>query len=213
MSKETNRKVIDTTPQQCPAFVRVHTYNPARGEETKLVLQRYLLTKIETTINRDEALAIVQALVEHFEIMPKEVATAVLAAQMPKSEELPAIHFIIVYGPKGCGKTRNRDAIQKHYNAHKVLDMDSIYVGYDLSILRRGISDNSRVVLLTSLEGEELYKMRRKLGVEGIHAIQYSYAEFVHARQKTCEHDWHRIFTPDTRQEEHFLCTKCGAQK
>lgn len=74
MSKETNRRVIDTTPEQCPAFVRVHTYHPARGEETKLVLQRYLLTKIETTINRDEALAVVQALVEHFEIMPKEVA-------------------------------------------------------------------------------------------------------------------------------------------
>lgn len=79
MSKETNRKVIDTTPPpagkpELPAFVRIVGYERDGEPETKLMLQRYLLTKIETTINRDEAIALTQALVEHFEIMPKEVA-------------------------------------------------------------------------------------------------------------------------------------------
>jgi hypothetical protein len=91
MSKETVRKVIDTTPPPAgkpalPAFVKVATYHPANGEETKLILQRYLLTKIETIISREEALAITTALVEHFRFTPDETEAYLLACQKNKCE-------------------------------------------------------------------------------------------------------------------------------
>lgn len=74
MSKQTIVKVVDTVhprtgdPDNFPAYVKVSTYEPASGEETKLILQRFLLTKIETIINRDEALALTKALLQHFSI-------------------------------------------------------------------------------------------------------------------------------------------------
>jgi len=54
--------------QHLPGFVKCVTI-PAPGEpgvRTVLIMQRYLLTMIETTISREEAKALATALVSHF---------------------------------------------------------------------------------------------------------------------------------------------------
>lgn len=63
MSKETLIKVIDTTPKDFKAFVKLADIE---GRGTTLILQRYLNTHIETTIGRDECLALFKGLAEHF---------------------------------------------------------------------------------------------------------------------------------------------------
>lgn len=225
MSKETNRKVIDTIPpatgqeHNLPAFVRVHTYHPHDREETKLILQRYLLTKIETIINRDEALAVTQALVEHFRIMPKEIATG-LPLDEPEGHKDGKIHFIVVYGPARCGKTRHAGILKKHYGAAKVLEADSAYFGRELMGLRAELDENRTVVVLTNASQDELRKYTKRLGAGRDTISTESFRSVIHEIQGNCAHTWGRApgksYEKDgvtLNAQDVMVCCDCGAEK
>lgn len=59
-----------------PGFVRL-TNLPATeylAARTNLIMQRYLVTDIETSITREEAAVLVQAIVEHFDLAFEDIA-------------------------------------------------------------------------------------------------------------------------------------------
>lgn len=204
MSKETNRKVIDTTPNDLPAFVRL-TDIPNKG--TTLILQRYLLTKVETIINRDEALAVTQALVEHFRFMPKEVAGGLMQVE-------PAFRFFVVTGPQGCGKTCHKDIIQKHFNADMVIDDEANYMWSSLNEVSR--TKARRVVVLTHKNGKDLDHLSRGFGPK-VEVEIYRYRDVMRLIQNSCSHTWVRTAGAQNEsgacQVDFMKCSHCGAEK
>lgn len=207
MSKETNRRVIDTTPEQCPAFVRI----VGRPDlPATLILQRYLLTKIETTINRDEALALAQGLIEHFEIMPKEVAAGLPIGQVERRAVPSNITIVIVHGPKGCGKTRYRDLLKKHFHADLVSELASEAKMW--STLKQFSESNDRtMVLLTNRTGAQLDILASRFGTAEVIVVAFENA--IRGARKFCAHNWQRQVCADIHQPDYFVCTECGEQK
>lgn len=85
IGKQTNvrmpPKVVKSTDKviqmekSLPGFVKCTTLPPHGDQEvrTTLIMQRYLLTMIETNINRDEAVSLAKALVSHFGISVEDL--------------------------------------------------------------------------------------------------------------------------------------------
>lgn len=210
MSKETNRKVIDTTPVEhdLPAFVRIVCYERDGQPETKLMLQRYLLTKIDTVINRDEALALTQALTEHFQFMPREIATGLPAMLKGAADTSHSDTIILVRGPKGCGKTRYADALRAHYGANAVVE-DGSDLGVYLS--RLAPARARTILILTNREGSDLEKLKKSLG--RVEIVQIEFEDAIRGARTYCAHSWSRQLCPDIHQPDYCVCSKCGATK
>lgn len=203
MSKETVIKVIDTTAprsqrDELPAFVKVATYTPSTGEETKLILQRVLLTKIETIINRDEAVAICKGLLQHFTISVDDLQSNFHTS------------IILVDGPQGCGKTKHAERIMKHYSANEYLEGDEFGA---LETLVGLVGKAKCVVVMTNRTGEALYQMRVKMRQAGLHVVNNHFNDVMKAIQVECEHDWQRCPCPDIHQPDYLHCRKCDATK
>ena len=203
MSKETVIKVIDTTPprsqrDKLPAFVKVATYTPSTGEETKLILQRVLLTKIETIINRDEAVAICKGLLQHFTISVDDLQSNFHTS------------IILVDGPKGCGKTKHAERIMKHFSADEYLEGDEFG---SLETLVGLVGKSKCVVVMTNRTGEALYQMRVKMRQAGLHVVNNHFNDVMKAIQVECDHDWQRRPCPDIHQPDYLHCRKCDATK
>lgn len=204
MSKETVIKVIDTTPPRTgeennlPAFVKVATYHPHDREETKLILQRYLLTKIETIINRDEAIAVCKGLLQHFTISVDDLQSNFHTS------------IILVDGPQGCGKTKHADRIMKHFSADEYLEGDEFGA---LETLVGLVGKSKCVVVMTNRTGESLYQMRVKMRQAGLHVVSNHFNDVMKRIQAECDHDWQRRPCPDIHQPDYLHCRKCDATK
>lgn len=204
MSKETVIKVIDTTPPRTgeennlPAFVKVATYRPHDREETKLILQRYLLTKIETIINRDEAIAVCKGLLQHFTISVDDLQSNFHTS------------IILVDGPKGCGKTKHAERIMQHYSADQYIEGDDFGA---LETLVGLVGKSKCVVVLTNRSGESLHQMRMKMRQAGLYVVSNHFMDTMKAIQVECDHDWQRRCCPDIHQPDYLHCRKCDATK
>lgn len=204
MSKETVIKVIDTTPPRTgeennlPAFVKVATYHPHDREETKLILQRYLLTKIETIINRDEAIAVCKGLLQHFDITVDDLQSPVHTS------------IILVDGPQGCGKTKHAERIRAHFIADEWVEGDE-FGGFDRLKALNGKA--KCLVVFTNRMGEALYQMRVKMRQAGLHVVNNHFNDVMKRIQAGCEHDWQRRPCPDIHQPDYLHCRKCDATK
>lgn len=80
MSKTTSFKLPDLN--QMPRVIQLAD---VQGE-TSFIFQQGLLTRIETRIDREEGLAIAGALINHFQIMPNEIAPLTLGIDRAKTE-------------------------------------------------------------------------------------------------------------------------------
>lgn len=217
MSKETNRKVIDTTPtspeQQplMPAFVRLADVRKKyQGDATTLILQRYLTTKIETDINRDEGLALAQALVEHFQIMPKEIAAGVVVKDEKETNRL-----FVVSGPQGCGKTKHAAKILARFGADQILEGDE----FGAMETMRGLKGKN-LVILTNRHGDALIDMCRWGDDAGFIVSHHYFQNVMTSIQQRCQHTWgrapgKRYQTPEgeLNAEDIMVCCECGAEK
>lgn len=217
MSKETVRKVIYTTPPRTgeadnlPAFVKVATYHPDHGEETKLILQRYLLTKIETIINRDEALAITTALMEHFDFSPEEIVryfTEVNSAV--HQHNTPATAIIVVSGPRGCGKTKRADQISKHFGDAAIVEGDEFGAIVTIKSLAGKVKN---MVVLTNADHDALYHLRRRLTEAGFANQHRTFKGVMTEIQQTCKHDWQKRCCADIHQSDYLQCSLCDLTK
>lgn len=171
MSKETNVKVIDTTPNEFPAFVRLADI---KNSGTTLILQRYLCTHIETTINRDEAVALSKALLQHFTISVDDLQSPVKP------------HIDIVYGPQGCGKTKHSNAIGVALNASRVIEGDDFGA---LSLAVSMIGSVQRIVMLTNVDGNKLFSTKETLIGKGFDVQIHSFTSVMRNIQKSCDHN------------------------
>lgn len=69
--------------------------------QTSFIFQQGLLTRIETTIDREEGLAIAGALINHFQLMPNEVAPITLEIDRQKTEP-PTEQKAVFMDPGRC---------------------------------------------------------------------------------------------------------------
>lgn len=199
MSKETLIKVIDTTPKDFKAFVKLADIE---GKGTTLILQRYLCTHIETTIGRDECLALFKGLAEHFGFRTD--------SDGDEAERAPHTSIILVDGPKGCGKTKHAARIMKHFRADEYLEGDEFAA---LETLLRMIGKSKCVVVMTNRTGESLYQMRVKMRQAGLHVVSNHFNDVMARIQAECDHDWQRRPCPDIHQPDYLHCRKCDATK
>ena len=204
MSKETNIKVIDTTPPRTgeennlPAFVKVATYHPHNREETKLILQRYLLTKIETIINRDEALAVARALALHFDLTTDEL------------NGMPSTRIDIVHGPKGCGKTKRTNLLAHHLNDAVALEMDE-FGKLDQALRLKG--KVLGILMLTNATGSELLHRAQVVRENGFQVKVHAFSDVMADIQLACKHNWQRRCCADIHQPDYYQCRDCDLTK
>lgn len=199
MSKETLIKVIDTTPKDFKAFVKLADIE---GRGTTLILQRYLNTHIETTIGRDECLALFKGLAEHFGFRTD--------SDGDEAEQAFHTSVILVDGPQGCGKTKHAERIMKHYSANEYLEGDEFGA---LETLVGLVGKAKCVVVMTNRTGEALYQMRVKMRQAGLHVVNNHFNDVMKAIQVECDHDWQRRMCADIYQEDYLQCRKCDATK
>lgn len=200
-TKETNQRVIDNPVRDpnYPAFVRL---TDIPGKHTTLILQRFMTTMIETSICRDEALALAQAIIRHFDVRPEE-----LAEEMKKQV---FTRVVLVSGPRGCGKTKFADQIREHFKADYCVEGDEWGAIETIKALK---GSAECIVILTSNEGAALHKMIDTLIHLNLRPVHNHFNDVMGRIQTNCDHNWQRRICPDIYQEDYLSCSKCGATK
>lgn len=87
--------------------------------------------------------------------------------------------IVIVHGPRGCGKTRNRENLLKHFGAEIVIDNVQPYPSSKI-IGHRG----RRILVLTSASGDYLRYIQRQFENKGYLVEVFRYEDVSHHFEK-----------------------------